>query len=356
MALSCAGVFSHLPLVRLCGLRTNGITAGLYPLCISSQARHYSSSKVRRGIGRHIASRLQWANNKYENFLKRRFPRFYQLYHTFVEGVKLLMQDASEVRRIKVMMHSDGVRLDQLPYRDMEKLRQFRRDIIKAIPLMMISIPPFANYLVFVLMYFFPRQLLIPHFWTPRQTVEYRGVYHTHRAQHHLAVLKGLEYTVGKVKDGRLQSHLKHLCTKVQSGAHPGVSEIHAVRGLFSGPPLGLRRMGVTQMRHICPLLFLTPHLPGFLIGSRLRSHALELLMLDHALLRLGPEQLSDSEIRQACYVRGLNSDSHDIKKCREWLSQWLRMSSSLKESEVSLLLHSMVLLSANYSNSQNRR
>lgn len=51
------------------------------PLC-----RHYSSSKVRRGIGRYVASKLQRINTKYETFLKRRFPRFYQLYHTFVEG------------------------------------------------------------------------------------------------------------------------------------------------------------------------------------------------------------------------------------------------------------------------------
>ncbi len=51
------------------------------PLC-----RHYSSSKAKQGIGRYVASRLQRANSKYEGFLKRRFPRFYQLYHTFVEG------------------------------------------------------------------------------------------------------------------------------------------------------------------------------------------------------------------------------------------------------------------------------
>lgn len=47
------------------------------PLC-----RHYSTSKVGRGV----ASKLQKANTKYEGFLKRRFPRFFQLYHTFVEG------------------------------------------------------------------------------------------------------------------------------------------------------------------------------------------------------------------------------------------------------------------------------
>ncbi|XP_041801254.1 LETM1 domain-containing protein 1 isoform X2 [Chelmon rostratus] len=354
MALSCSSLCAHLSLIRLCGLRTNRIPNGLYSPYVSCQSRlplcrHYSSSKVRRGIRRYVATRLQRANSKYEGFLKRRFPRFFQLYHTFVEGFKMLFRDAKEVRRIKAKMFSDGVQFQDLPYREMEKLRQFRRDMIKAIPLVVISIPPFANYLVFVLMYFFPRQLLIPHFWTPRQQVEFRGMYHSLRARHHWPVLKGLENTSRKVKNSQLQGRLKDLCVKVQNGGNPKVSEILAVQGLFSRPPLSMKRMSVSQMRHISPLLFLTPRLPGFLIGRRLNSHALELLQLDRALSRLGPHQLSDSEIRQACYVRGLHSDSLGINQCREWLNQWLQVSSSLKESEVSLLLHSIVLLSANY-------
>ncbi|XP_067449157.1 LETM1 domain-containing protein 1 isoform X1 [Thunnus thynnus] len=363
MALSCSSLCSRLSLIRLCGLRANRITNGLYSPCVSRQSslslcRHYSSSKVRRGIGRYVASRLQWANVKYEGFLKRRFPRFYQLYHTFVEvtlGFKLLFQDAKDVKRIKIKMASERLRVQDLPYRDMEKLRQFRRDVIKAIPLVMISIPPFANYLVFVLMYFFPRQLLIRHFWTPRQQVEFRGVYHSFRAKQHRPVLKGLEYTSGRVEDGQLQGRLKDLCAKVQSGGNPQVSEILAVRHVFAGPPLGVKRMRVNHMRHISPLLFLTPRLPGFLIRHRLNSHALELLWLDRALSRLGAHQLSDSELKHACYLRGLNSDSLSPNQCREWLSQWLQVSSSLKESEVSLLLHSIVLLSANYPNGPNR-
>ncbi|KAM6925558.1 LETM1 domain-containing protein 1 [Xenentodon cancila] len=270
------------------------------------------------------------------------------LYHTFVEGFKKLFQDAKEVRRIKTKMLS-GVKFQDLSYREMEKLRQFRRDLMKAFPLVMISIPPFANYLVFVLMYFFPRQLLIPHFWTPKQQVEFRRVYHSHRAQHHRLVLKGLENTSHQVENGQLQGSLKDLCSKVQNGANPKVTEVLAVRSLFSGPPLGMKRMSVDHMRHICPLLFLTPHLPGFLIGRRLNNHALELLQLDRALSRLGLHQLSDSELRQACYVRGIHSDSLGINQCREWLSHWLHVSSSLKDSEVSLLLHSIVFLSANY-------
>lgn len=35
---------------------------------------------------------------------------------------------------------------------------------------------------------------------------------------------------------------------QVQSGQNPQVSDILAVRGLFSGRPLGIRWMGVNQM------------------------------------------------------------------------------------------------------------
>ncbi|XP_054647875.1 LETM1 domain-containing protein 1 isoform X2 [Dunckerocampus dactyliophorus] len=251
-------------------------------------------------------------------------------------------------------MASHGVTYEDLSYRELEKVRQFRRDLIKAIPLALISIPPFANYLVFVLMYFFPRQLLIPHFWTPKQQAEYRQVYHSLRAQYHWPILKGLQQVSRQVEDSQLQSRLDHLCSKVQTGANPKVSEILAVRSLFSGPPLGINRLSVDQMRQISSLFFLTPRLPGFLINRRLLVHAFELTLLDRALGRLGPHQLSDSEVRQACYVRGLNSDSVSIKQCREWLSQWLQISSSLKESEVSLLLHCLVFLSANYPNDGN--
>ncbi|KAK5609056.1 hypothetical protein CRENBAI_016933 [Crenichthys baileyi] len=354
MALSCSRLRSRLSLIRLSGLSTNKITNGFYLQDLSCQSRlplcrHYTSSKVRRGIGRYVSSRLQWANAKYEGFLKRRFPRFFLLYRTFMEGFKMLFQDARDVRRIKTKMLVDGVKFQDLNYREMEKLRQFRRDLIKAIPLVIICIPPFANYIVFVLMYFFPRQLLIPHFWTHRQQLEFRRLYHSHRVQHHQPVLKELEYMSHQVKNGHLQSLLKNLCAKVQSGGNPKVSEILAVRSLFSRAPLAINTLNNNHMRYISPLLFLTPRLPGFLIGRRLNSHALELFQLDRALSRLGPHQLSESELKQACYVRGINADSLGTNQSREWLSQWLQVSSALKESEVSLLLHCIVLLSANY-------
>ena len=69
--------------------------------------------------------------------------------------------------------------------------------------------------LPFTARYFFPRQILIPQFWTPKQQVEFRGLYHSLRAWHHGPVLKGVEETSRQVRDGQLQSRLKDLCAKV---------------------------------------------------------------------------------------------------------------------------------------------
>lgn len=246
-------------------------------------------------------------------------------------------------------MLSKGITLKQLPYREMETLIMFRKDMIKAIPLMLISLPPFAIVVVFALMYLFPRQLLIRHLWTPQQQSEFQRLYHEQRCRRREEILKDLVWIIPQVKEWTLRSHLLNLCSKVQSGAHPSVNDINAVRGAFSEHPLGISAMDSGYMRLLCCQLLLTPWLPGFLIRRRLRAKALDLFYLDKALDALGHGQLSDEEIEQACYLRGINPSSLSQSQCREWLLQWLQLSTPLKESETSLLLHNMVLLSVNY-------
>ncbi|XP_068192793.1 LETM1 domain-containing protein 1 [Antennarius striatus] len=358
MSLTSRGMCSRLSLIRLYGVGTNSANIGLYSNHVSCQyrlqlCRHYSSPNFGRGIGQYVTSTIQAVNSKYESFLKRRFPRVYTIHFTFTQGLKLMFQDFKEIKRISMKMRSEGLGFHDLPYRDMEKLRQSRKYLIKALPLALLSLPPFANYLVFVLMYFFPRQVLIPHFWTPKQKVEFWGQYHSRRVQHHLPLLKELEDMSRQIKQGHPQKQLQTLCAQVQSGKNPKVSEILAVRTLYSG--LLLNVMSVDHLRHIGALLFLTPYLPGFLIERRLYSHALELLQLDRALTNLGPHQLDDSELRQACFLRGINPYTLSIKQCREWLSVWLQVSVSLKESERMLLLHSILFLSTNYPNGSAR-
>ncbi|KAM9115329.1 LETM1 domain-containing protein 1 isoform 2-T2 [Pangshura tecta] len=237
----------------------------------------------------------------------------------------------------------------QLPYREMERLRQFRRDLIKAIPIGLLTLPPFANYLIFLLMYLFPRQLLIRHFWTPKQQFEFLNIYHGMRREVYPEIIDGLEQVTRFIADQQLRDQMQELCTKVQSGSHPEVAKLLAVRSLFVGHPLGLQRLRVWQVKALSRVLFLTPHLPIFLLRYRLRSHMLELQHLDRAMLKLGVSELSEEEVKMACYIRGLNSTHLSASESQKWLKQWAKLSCELKDAEISLLAHSMVLLSTNY-------
>ncbi|XP_030410438.1 LETM1 domain-containing protein 1 isoform X2 [Gopherus evgoodei] len=296
-----------------------------------------------------VVSQFKYANGKYESFLERTFPRFYVLYSTFLKGCRTLFSEAKEIRRIKLNMSLKKIDFHQLPYREMERLRQFRRDLIKAIPIGLLALPPFANYLIFLLMYLFPRQLLIRHFWTPKQQFEFLNIYHGMRREVYPEIIDGLEQVTRFIADQQLRDQMQELCTKVQSGSHPEVAKLLAVRSLFVGHPLGLQRLRVWQVKALSRVLFLTPHLPIFVLRYRLRSHMLELQHLDQAMLKLGVSELSEEEVKMACYVRGLNSTHLSSSECQKWLKQWAKLSCELKDSEVSLLAHSMVLLSTNY-------
>ncbi|XP_059103910.1 LETM1 domain-containing protein 1 isoform X4 [Peromyscus eremicus] len=198
-------------------------------------------------------------------------------------------------------------------------------------------------------MYLFPRQLLVKHFWTPKQQVDFLDIYHSLRKQAHSEVITYLERASTLVSDERLQWHLTDLGIKVRNGTHPTAHDILPLRECFSTHPLGLNQLQAVQMRALSRAMLLTPHLPSPLLRWRLKSLTTEIHQLDRALAKLGIGQLTAQEVKSACYLRGLNSTHIADDRCRTWLGEWLQVSCSLKEAELSLLLHSVVLLSTNY-------
>ncbi|XP_045143261.1 LETM1 domain-containing protein 1 isoform X2 [Echinops telfairi] len=262
---------------------------------------------------------------------------------------RMLWADAKKARRIKASMWNHNMKFHQLPYRDMEHLRQFRRDVAKCLFIGIISIPPFANYLVFLLMYFFPRQLLVRHFWTPKQQADFLEMYHALQKRSHPEILTYLERSIPAVSDTTLRWHLTELCSKIELGTHPAVNDILALRKCFSSQPLGMNHLQALQLKALSRAVLLTPYLPAFLLRHRLKTHTTVIHQLDQALAKLGVGRLSDQEVKSACYLRGLNSSRVADERCRAWLGEWLQISCSLKEAELSLLLHNVVLFSTNY-------
>ncbi|KAF6119463.1 LETM1 domain containing 1 [Phyllostomus discolor] len=112
---------------------------------------------------------------------------------------------------------------------------------------------------------------------------------------------------------------------------------------------LSYREMEHLRQKALSRAMLLTPHLPSALLRHRLKTHTTVIHQLDKALAKLGISQLTSQEVKSACYLRGLNSTLIAEERCRTWLAEWLQISCNLKEAELSLLLHSMVLLSINY-------
>ncbi|KAM7028367.1 LETM1 domain-containing protein 1 isoform 1-T1 [Acridotheres tristis] len=213
-----------------------------------SQVRSLSSRATSRALVAAVASAARRVSARYEQYLERSFPRFYVLYSTFKTGIQALFLEAKEIRKIKSKMSQQQLSTQQLPYREMERLRQFRRDVLKAIPIGIIAIPPFANFLVIVLMYFFPRQLLIRYFWTPKQQQEFLDAYGRTRRDVYPDVLRGLARAAGSLPEPQPRELLQQLCAQVQGGAQPHLAQLLAVRSLFSGSVLALNRLRVDHV------------------------------------------------------------------------------------------------------------
>ncbi|KAM9761141.1 LETM1 domain-containing protein 1 isoform X5 [Muntiacus reevesi] len=190
-----------------------------------SSKLHLSPKADVKSLISYVVTKTKVINGKYHRFLGRHFPRFYVLYTIFMKGLQMLWADAKKARRIKTNMWKHNIKFHQLPYREMEHLRQ-----------------------------------------------------------------------------------------KALSRA-----------------------------------MLLTPYLPSVLLRHRLKTHTTVIHQLDKALAKLGVGQLTAQEVKSACYLRGLNSTHIAEERCRTWLGEWLQISCSLKETELSLLLHNVVLLSINY-------
>ncbi|XP_015471190.1 LETM1 domain-containing protein 1 isoform X1 [Parus major] len=89
-----------------------------------SQGRSLSSRAASRALVAAVAAAARRVSARYERFLERSFPRFYLLYSTFKTGIQALFLEAKEIRRIKSKMSQQRLSSQQLPYREMERLRQ----------------------------------------------------------------------------------------------------------------------------------------------------------------------------------------------------------------------------------------
>lgn len=297
-----------------------------------------------------VVSRYVDYVNSYIKILDRKFPAAMHVYRIFMVGTKDLLRDIKEYFRIltNVTWEGNGV-LRQLSRKELELYQSMPKDMKKILPFLILSALPFANYVMFPVAYKYPRHILCKHFWTLQQRVEFTMLQHRKKLLNQRAVFRSLQLQLDSEavrKDRQLYRMWSHSIACLGSGQHPRPEVVVRCLPLFRGDPYHLDYLTPS---HVNSLLKLHGMHSMWRRRRRLADHAYLIHEIDVAIVREGGvETMSQDEMRWACFLRGLNPVNMRDEDLRFWLSQWVKISTQIDDTSLSLLLHCPVLLAYN--------
>lgn len=283
----------------------------------------------------------------YERTLEQRFPRTMHVYRVFSVGSKDVYTD---LKRFVYALKKQGSRngLDNLTREELQLMYTMPRDLRKLSPLFLLSAVPFTNYIIFPLALYFPRYLLSSHYWTLQQKLDFMLSDHRNRLRHNRPLFRCMQAELKPIRDRVLRIKWRDVVACLGSGTHPTTENIMACSELFSGPPYSL---GALRRRHMKELLAIH----GMSLWrpfkrKRLMERGMLILRMDRAIVREGGVRAMPNEaIRWALSFRGVNPANMSIENMRSWLEQWLTVSASVDKNNISLILHSPILLAYNH-------
>ncbi|KAK3912772.1 LETM1 domain-containing protein 1 [Frankliniella fusca] len=296
-----------------------------------------------------VVSRYMEYVNSYVKILDRKFPAAMHVYRIFMVGTKELLRDIKEYFRLVSNIKWNDQVLRQLTRKELELYQSMPKDMLKIFPFLILSSLPFANYVMFPVAYKYPRQLLCKHFWTLQQRVEFAMLHHRKKLLNQRAVFRSLQRQLDSQavrRDQALHEKWSHALACLGSGQHPQPEVVIQCLPLFRGDPYHLDYLTPS---HVNALLRLHGMHSMWRRRKRLAQHASLIHEIDLAILREGGvETLNQDEMRSACFLRGLNPVNMRNEDMCAWLAQWVKISTQLDETSLSLLLHCPVLLAYN--------
>lgn len=180
--------------------------------------------------------------------MDKRFPSAMRVYRMFMSGVKEFYGDLKEyVKIVRILNTSEGG-FKSLTRKEIELYHQMPKDIVKVGPILLITALPFTNYIVFPLVYMFPKQLLSSHFWNLQQKSEYMIDGLKNRLLHHRPVFRHLQGHLDNMKSHELYKPWKIILGKLGSGVQPDTEDILKCRELFVDRPYNLKYLGRNHM------------------------------------------------------------------------------------------------------------
>lgn len=115
-----------------------------------------------------------------------------------------------------------------------------RSDLIRILPVFLVSAIPFTNYVIFPLAYYFPRHLLTSHYWTLQQKLDFMLMHHKKRLKHNRPLFRCIQAELPSIKNQILKAKWNDIIACLGSGTHPDTKDIITCRELFASQPYSL--------------------------------------------------------------------------------------------------------------------
>ncbi|XP_043491909.1 LETM1 domain-containing protein 1 isoform X2 [Polistes fuscatus] len=205
-------------------------------------------------------------------------------------------------------------------------------------------------YRMFINAYFFPRQMLTHHFWTPEQKIDFTLYYYKERFKYSRPLFHCMEIKSNHIKDKLLKSKWSGIIACLGSGGHPTVESVISCIALFASAPYSLDTLESKHMSKLLGIHELSVWKP--FRKRRLKERGMLIKRMDDAILKEGGvTKMSVESLSWAVSFRGLNSVNMSAESMKDWLEQWIMLSTSVDYSTLSLLLHGPILLAYNHNN-----
>ncbi|KAI4501309.1 hypothetical protein M0802_003682 [Mischocyttarus mexicanus] len=284
----------------------------------------------------------------YEVTLNKKFPKAMSLFRIFSNGTKNLFSDLQTYTTILWKQNQSG--LNSLTTKEIQLAYSIPKDIIKISPVLFISIIPFTNFVIAPFAYFFPRQMLTHHFWTAEQKKDFTLYYYKERLKYSRPLFYCMGTKVTQINDILLRRKWNGIITCLDSGGHPTVKTIISCITLFESSPYSLETLESKHMNNLLGIHELSTWKP--FKKERLKERGMLIKRMDDAIIEEGGvTKMSEESLSWAVSFRGLNSVNMSTQSMKDWLKQWLILSTSVNYSTLSLLLHGPILLAYNHNN-----
>nr|XP_039273396.1 LETM1 domain-containing protein 1-like [Styela clava] len=350
---------------------------GLYFVAATTNGSHQSTGCRRFSNGQSFVNKNthgSWKNSPQRNPKKtisekfnklvltslKRWPFLKNYYEQMLKGFNRQVSDFKTGRSV-----SKKRKLQpnyKTTYQEHKAVFDVKGSLLKTSFLLPLFLLPMGIVIVFIPVALFPQHLLPHCYWSKKQRKIFFTDMHMNRKIHHGIVLHHLNFIKDNHPSAAFQRALTDLLTLVNDSTKvPTNDDLRKFREWCSSieNPLSLDGLPPVLLHSFCHINFLWKYFPSPWLRYYLHHRVKLILEFDEKLRRENlVYDLSDDELQEATFLRGLDSANLSTEANRYWLKNWLRHTSIFASNAVdpSYILHAMVFQSHNYSDLRHQR